>query len=407
VAPPIYLDAHATTPVDSRVLEAMLPYFSEKFGNAASKTHAFGWTAESAVERARESVAAIIGAKSPKEIVFTSGATESDNLAIRGVAEAYGTPAACGSSGDRDHIVTTAIEHHAVMDPCRHLVQLGFRVTVVPVGANGIVDPAAIINAITDRTFLVSVMAANNEVGTIQPISEIGRAVRAFGVLFHTDAAQAIGRVSIDVDAMNIDLLSLSAHKIYGPKGVGALYVRSKNPRVRLVAQLDGGGHERGMRSGTPNVPGIVGLAKACELYGAEGGAESTRVRALRDRLWKELSTKLDAVHLNGDLEQRLPGNLNVSFTAVPSDALIGELKEVAVSSGSACTSASLEPSYVLRAMGMDDERARASIRFGISRFTTEEEIGRAASLVVEKVRALRERSPVWSQYLENERARI
>jgi cysteine desulfurase len=251
------------------------------------------------------------------------------------------------------------------------------------------------------------VMLANNEVGTLQPVTEIGRVTRERGVLFHTDAAQAIGRVPIDVEAMNVDLLSLSAHKIYGPKGVGALYVRSKNPRVRLVAQLDGGGHERGMRSGTPNVPGIVGLAKACELYVSEGSAESIRVRALRDRLWKELSSSLDAVHLNGDAERRLPGNLNVSFTAVASDALIGELKEVAVSSGSACTSASLEPSYVLRAMGIDDERARASIRFGIGRFTTEEEIGRAASLVIDKVRGLRERSPVWSQYLENERATV
>jgi cysteine desulfurase len=394
--PPIYLDAHATTPVDPRVLEAMLPYFSEKFGNAASKTHAFGWAAESAVERARESVAAMIGAKSFKEIVFTSGATESDNLAIRGVAEA----AASEERAGRDHVVTTAIEHHAVLDPCRHLERLGFRVTVVPVEPTGVVAPEKVAAAITEGTALVSVMLANNEVGTVQSVAEIGRLTRERGVLLHTDAAQAVGRVPIDVESMNVDLLSLSAHKIYGPKGVGALYVRSKNPRVRLVAQQDGGGHERGMRSGTPNVPGIVGLAKACELLVAEGAAESARIRRLRDDLWRRLSSGLDAVFLNGDQDRRLPGNLNVSFAAVPSDSLIGELKEIAVSSGSACTSASLEPSYVLRAMGVSEDLARASIRFGIGRFTTEDEIARAAGAVIAKVRALRERSPVWKQYL-------
>lgn len=391
---PIYLDAHATTPVDARVLDAMLPYFTEKFGNAASKTHAYGWAAESAVEQARESVAALIGAKSPKEIVFTSGATESDNLAVRGVAEAY------RDAGD--HVVTTAIEHHAVLDPCRHLERLGFRVTVVPVEPNGIVNPEKVREAITDRTVLVSVMLANNEVGTVQPVAEIGRIARERGVLLHTDAAQALGRVPIDVDRMNVDLLSVSAHKIYGPKGSGALYVRSKNPRVRLVAQLDGGGHERGMRSGTPNVPGIVGLGKACDILTSEGAEETRRLGELRDELWARLSTSLDAVSPNGDLGKRLAGNLNVSFAAVPSDALIAELKEVAVSSGSACTSASLEPSYVLRAMGLDDERARCSIRFGIGRFTTREDIDRAASAVVARVQALRERSPVWAQYLEN-----
>jgi len=394
VAPPIYLDAHATTPVDPRVLEAMLPYFTEKFGNAASKTHPFGWTAESAIEKARESVAALIGAKSPKEIVFTSGATESDNLAVRGVAEAY------RDAGD--HVVTTAIEHHAVLDPCRHLERLGFDVTVVPVEANGIVAPEKVAAAITDRTVLVSVMLANNEVGTLQPVLEIGKATRERGVLLHTDAAQAVGRVSIDVDAMNVDLLSISAHKIYGPKGAGALYIRSKNPRARVVAQMDGGGHERGIRSGTPNVPGIVGLAKACDVLVAEGAAETERIRSLRDRLWARLSREVEAVFLNGDLDRRLAGNLNVSFAAVPSDTLIGELKEVAVSSGSACTSASLEPSYVLRAMGMSDDRARASIRFGVGRFTTEDEIERAAAAVIARVGALRARSPVWSQYLES-----
>jgi cysteine desulfurase len=339
-------------------------------------------------------VAALIGAKSPKEIVFTSGATESDNLAVRGVAEAY------RDAGD--HVVTTAVEHHAVLDPCRHLERLGFNVTVVPVEANGIVAPEKVAAAITDRTVLVSVMLANNEVGTLQPVLEIGKATRERGVLLHTDAAQAVGRVSIDVDAMNVDLLSISAHKIYGPKGAGALYIRSKNPRARVVAQMDGGGHERGMRSGTPNVPGIVGLAKACDILAAEGVDETERIRSLRDRLWARLSREVEAVFLNGDLDRRLAGNLNVSFAAVPSDTLIGELKEVAVSSGSACTSASLEPSYVLRAMGMSDDRARASIRFGVGRFTTEDEIERAAAAVIARVGALRARSPVWSQYLES-----
>jgi len=378
---PIYLDAHSTTPVDPRVLEAMLPYFTEKFGNAASKTHAFGWTAESAVERSRETVAAIIGARSPKEIVFTSGATESDNLAVKGVVESVGPGA---------HVVTTAIEHHAVLDPCRHLEALGVGLTVVPVEANGIVDPARVAEAITDRTVLVSVMLANNEIGTIQPVGEIGRITRERGVLLHTDAAQAIGRVPIDVDAMGIDLLSISAHKIYGPKGVGALYVRSQKPRVRVAAQMDGGGHERGMRSGTLNVPAIVGLARACDVMRSEGDAETGRIRALRDRLWERFRRELDGVELNGDLERRLAGNLNVSFTGVSSDTLIGAVREIAVSSGSACTSASLEPSYVLRAVGASDARARSSVRFGVSRFTTEAEIDRAASLVVAAVRELR-----------------
>lgn len=382
---PIYLDAHATTPVDERVLEAMLPYFSDKFGNAASKTHSFGWVAESAVEQAREAVATLIRA-SAREIVFTSGATESDNLAIRGVAEAY--------AGQGNHVVTTAIEHHAVLDPCRHLTRLGFEVTVVPVPESGVVDPERVRDAITDRTILVSVMLANNEVGTIQPVEEIGAITRERGVLFHTDAAQAIGRAAIDVERMNIDLLSLSAHKIYGPKGVGALYVRSKNPRVRLVAQMDGGGHERGFRSGTANVPGIVGLGEACEILSADGVAESNRIGELRDRLYDRLVANVSHLWLNGDREHRLPGNLNVSFARVRSDTLIGALKEVAVSSGSACTSASLEPSYVLRAMGLDEERATGSIRFGVGRFTTEDEIDRAADAVAKCVHALRDDSP-------------
>jgi cysteine desulfurase len=393
--PPIYLDAHATTPVDARVLAAMLPYFSEKFGNAASRTHAFGWTAESAAEQAREAVAACLGAASPKEIVFTSGATESSNLAIKGVAEAFRERG--------DHLVTTAIEHHAVLDPCRHLERQGFSVTVVPVEPNGVVDPEKIAAAITDRTVLVSVMLANNEVGTIQPLADIGRITRARSVLLHTDAAQAIGRIAIDLDAMGIDLLSLSAHKIYGPKGVGALYVRNRNPRVRLIAQIDGGGHERGMRSGTLNVPGIVGLAKACDLMREEGVVESALIRILRDRLYTALVGALgDGVVLNGDAELRLPGNLNVSFEGVASDALIAALPGLAVSSGSACTSASLEPSYVLRAMGCSEERARSSIRFGIGRGTAEGDVDRAANLVADKVRELRERSPVWYGYRES-----
>jgi cysteine desulfurase len=363
----------------------MLPYFSEKFGNAASRTHAYGWSAEASVELAREVVAAAIGAWSPKEIVFTSGATESNNIALRGVMEA----AAPGS-----HVVTTAIEHHAVLDPCRHLERIGYEVTVVPVEPNGIVEAAKIAAAINSRTVLVSVMTANNEVGTLQPIAEIGRITRERGVYLHTDAAQAIGRVSIDVDRMGIDLLSLSAHKIYGPKGVGALYVRSRGPRVRLVAQTDGGGHERGIRSGTLNVPGIVGLSKACELLNLEARSETERIRALRDRLYTALACSIHGVVLNGDAERRLAGNLNVSIEGIPADTLIGALPEVAISSGSACTSASLEPSYVLRAMGASDERARSSLRFGISRFTTEGQIDRAAELVAAKVHALRNDAP-------------
>lgn len=384
---PIYLDAHATTPVDARVLSVMLPYFSEKFGNAASRTHAFGWASESAVEQAREAVALCIGAEAPKEIVFTSGATESNNLAIKGVAEAF--------LERGEHIVTTAIEHHAVLDPCRHLERQGFSVTVVPVEPNGIVNPEKIAAAITERTVLVSVMLANNEVGTLQPIPDIGRITRARNVLFHTDAAQAVGRMPIEVDELGVDLLSISAHKIYGPKGVGALYVRSRAPRVRLIAQMDGGGHERSLRSGTLNVPGIVGLGKACDLMREEGVVESALIKTLRDRLDRLLSGALgDGMTLNGDPEKRLPGNLNVSFRGVSGDTLIAALPGLAVSSGSACTSSSLEPSYVLRAMGCSEERARGSIRFGIGRGTRREEIDRAAELVVEKVRELRAHSP-------------
>ena len=394
VKTPVYLDHHSTTPVDPRVVEAMLPYFTDAFGNAASRTHSFGWEAESAVTQARERVAACIGVRSARDIVFTSGATESNNLAIKGVAEAY--------RARGNHIVTTAIEHHAVLDSCRHLERLGFEVSYVGVTETGIVDPAAVAAAITERTILVSVMLANNEVGTIQPVAEVGRVTRERGVLLHTDAAQAVGRTDIDVESMNVDLLSMSGHKIYGPKGVGALYVRSK-PRVRLVAQMDGGGHERGMRSGTLNVPAVVGLGVACEILSTEWQAEAARTRALRDRLYHRL-TELPDVELNGDYERRLPGNLNVSFVGVRSDALMTAARQIAVSTGSACTSASLEPSYVLRAMGCDEERALASVRFGIGRYNTEEEVDFAADLVVGAVHSLRERSPLWELHLEERR---
>ena len=385
---PIYLDNHATTPLDPRVLEAMLPYFTQDFGNAASRTHAFGWRAEAAVEDARDTVARLINAESGKEIVFTSGATESDNLAIKGVAEYYGEKG--------KHVVTTVIEHKAVLDSCKRLEKEGFEVTYVGVGPSGVVNPDDIAKAMTDKTILVSVMLANNEVGTVQPIFEIGKRTRERGVLFHVDAVQGIGKTPFDVRAMNVDLASLTAHKIYGPKGVGALYVRRSKPRVRLGAQMDGGGHERGNRSGTLNVPGIVGFAKACELLEREGAAETERIRALRDRLYLKISKALPQVIVNGSLEHRLPGNLNISFACVEGEGLMMAIKDVAVSSGSACTSASLEPSYVLRSMGLDEADAHSSIRFGIGRFNTEEEIDYVADLVIEKVRKLRDMSPLW-----------
>ena len=388
---PIYLDHHATTPVDPRVLEAMLPYFTQTFGNAASRTHVFGWEAEAAVERSRETIARFIGAESPKEIVFTSGATESDNLAVKGAAEYY-------QSRGR-HIITTAIEHKAVLDSCKRLEKHGYDVTYLGVGADGIVDPDEVRRAITDQTTLVSVMLANNEVGTIQPIEEIGRITRERGVLLHCDAVQGLGKTPFDVQAMNVDLVSVSAHKIYGPKGVGALYVRRRKPRVRLVARMDGGGHERGNRSGTLNVPGIVGLAKACEIYEQEGQAEAKRILGLRERLYRRIADGLDLVTLNGHPTRRLSGNLNLSFAFVEGEALMMAIKDVAVSSGSACTSASLEPSYVLRAMGTDEALAHSSIRFGIGRFNTEEEIDYVADLVVAQVRKLREISPLYEMY--------
>ncbi len=381
------MDCHSTTPVDPRVLEAMLPYFGDRFGNAASKSHSFGWKAEEAVEEAREEVARLIGATA-REIVWTSGATESDNLAVKGVARFH---AARGR-----HLVATSIEHKAVLDSLAALTRDGFEVTVLPVSGEGIVDPEAVRAAIRPDTVLVSVMHANNEVGTVQPLEEIGRITREKGVLLHTDAVQSLGRIPFDVEAMQADLVSLSAHKMYGPKGVGALYVR-RRPRARLVAQIDGGGHERGYRSGTLNVPGIVGFGRAAALAREEMPVEAPRILALRERLRRAILAGIDRVTLNGSLERRLPGNLNLSFAHVEGEALLIAMKDVAVSSGSACTSASLEPSYVLRAMGVSDELAHSSIRFGLGRFNTEEEVDHVGRVVVEKATRLREMSPAWS----------
>ncbi len=389
---PIYLDYQATTPMDERVLQAMLPYFREKFGNAASRNHAIGWDAEKAVEAARAQIATLIHAE-PKEIVFTSGATESDNLALKGVAEMY--------SDQGRHLVTAATEHKAVLDTCKRLEQQGYEVTTLPVDKTGLVSAADVAKALRKDTILVSLMAANNEVGTVHPIAEIGRLCKERGVLFHTDATQAVGKLPVDVEKMGVDLLSISGHKMYGPKGVGALYVRRRGPRVRLQAQMDGGGHERGMRSGTLNVPGIVGLGKACELCGEEMESEARRLTGLRDRFWKKLSSGLDEIFLNGHPTQRLPGNLNVSFAYVEGEGLMMGIKDLAVSSGSACTSASLEPSYVLRALGVGEDLAHTSIRFGFGRFTTEEEIDVASDLVVAAVKRLRDMSPLYEMAKE------
>ena len=377
---PIYMDHHATTPTDPRVVEAMLPYFGEKFGNPASRQHAFGWVAEKAVETARDQVAELLGADG-KEIVFTSGATESNNLAIKGIAEFY------ASKGR--HIVTVTTEHKAVIDPCKRLVNCGFEVTLVSVNSEGLIDLNELSQALRDDTVLVSVMAANNEVGILQPLSKIGALCRARGILFHTDAAQAFGKIPLDVESMQLDLVSVSAHKMYGPNGVGALYVRRK-PRVRLSCLLDGGGHERGMRSGTLNTPAIVGFGEACVISKAGMEEESVRVLGLRESLRKKIFNSLDGVFLNGAMEPRLPGNLNVSFEGVDGDALLMALKGVAVSSGSACTSATLEPSHVLRAMGIDEERAHASIRFGLGRINTQPEVDAVAQMVVDSVKHLR-----------------
>ncbi len=390
---PIFMDNHSTTPVDPRVLEEMIPFFTTKFGNAASRSHRFGWEAEEAVDHARERIASLIGAKDPKEIVFTSGATESDNLALKGVAEFY---------EDRgNHIITTVTEHKAVLDTCKRLEKEGCQVTYLGVGKDGRVDPDDVRKAITDKTILVSVMLANNEIGTVQPIEEIGKITRERGVLLHSDAVQGIGKVDFDVQRMYVDLASLTAHKISGPKGIGALYVRRSKPRVRLVAQMDGGGHERGMRSGTLAVPLIAGFGKACEIMAQEGKKETAKLVALRERLRERIMSRLDEVYINGSVEHRLPGNLNISFNFVEGEGLMMAIKDVAVSSGSACTSASLEPSYVLRALGVGDELAHSSIRFGLGRFNTEEEVDYVADLMVEKVKRLRELSPLWEMHQE------
>jgi cysteine desulfurase len=390
---PIFMDYHSTTPVDPRVLEEMLPYFTSNFGNAASRSHVFGWHAEEAVEHARERIAALIGAQSEKEIVFTSGATESDNLALKGVAEFY--------KDKGNHIITTVIEHKAVLDSCKRLEKEGFSVTYLGVGKDGLVDPGDVKKAITDKTILVSVMLANNEVGTIQPLEEIGKITRERGVLLHSDAVQGIGKTEFDVQKMNVDLASITAHKMYGPKGVGALYVRRSKPRVRVVANMDGGGHERGMRSGTLNVPSIVGFGRAADIMRLEGKEEGVRLLALRERLRKYIQSHLEEVYVNGSLEHRLPGNLNISFNFVEGEGLMMAIKDVAVSSGSACTSASLEPSYVLRAMGLGDELAHSSIRFGLGRFNTEEEVDFVGKLMVDKVNRLRDLSPLYEMHKE------
>ena len=389
---PVYMDYAATTPVDPRVLEKMLPFFRERFGNAASRNHSFGWEAEEAVKRARQQVASLINAGS-REIIWTSGATESNNIAVKGTA------AILREKGN--HVITQVTEHKAVLDPCKYLEQQGFRVTYLPVDSGGVIDLEQLGRAMTEDTVLVSIMLANNEIGTIQPVGEIGRLCKERGVIFHTDATQAFGKLPIDVEAMGIDLLSCSAHKIYGPKGVGALYVRRKNPRVRCAPVLHGGGHERGMRSGTLNVPGIVGLGQAAELAREEMAAEAQRLASYRQRLWDRISSQLDQVTLNGHPERHLPNLLNVSFAYVEGEALMMGFNDIAVSSGSACTSASLEPSYVLKALGVGEDLAHSSIRFSFGRFTTEEEIDYAAERVVESVRKLRQMSPLYEMAKE------
>ncbi len=389
---PIYMDNHATTRTDPRVVEEMLPYFTEKFGNAASRNHEFGWVAEEAVEQARERIAKLIGATS-KEIIFTSGATESNNLAIKGVAEMY--------KEKGNHIITQAIEHKAVLDTCKRLEKYGFRVTYLPVQKDGRIDLDDLKRAMDDKTILVTIMTANNEIGALQPIREIGALCHERGVLFHTDAVQAIGKVPFNVIQDNVDLASLTAHKLYGPKGVGALYVRRKNPRVQLVAQIDGGGHERGMRSGTLNVPGIVGFGKACALASEGMAEEAVKLAALRDRLKDAIMSQLDEVYINGSVEHRLPGNLNISFAYVEGESLLMGINDIAVSSGSACTSATLEPSYVLKALGAGDDLAHSSIRFGIGRFNTQAEVDYVAARVVDTVKRLRELSPLYEMAKE------
>ncbi len=388
---PIYLDNNATTPMDPRVLDAMLPYFTNKFGNAASRNHPFGWVAEEAVDYAREQVAKLIGA-SEKEIIFTSGATESDNLGIKGVFEMY--------KEKGNHIITCTTEHKAVLDTCKHIEKLGARVTYLPVQSDGLINLAELEAAMTKETILVCIMYGNNEIGVIQPVKEIAAIAHKFGALFMTDATQAVGKIPVDVIKDGIDILAMSAHKMYGPKGIGALYVRRKNPRVKVTAQMDGGGHERGMRSGTLNVPGIVGLGKACEIAGLDMEADTKRLSALRDKLEASL-TQLEESYVNGNVEHRLPHVANISFKYVEGEGLMMAMKDLAVSSGSACTSASLEPSYVLKSLGLSDDLAHSSIRFGLGRFTTEEEVDYAIEVTKNSVNHLRELSPLWEMFKE------
>jgi cysteine desulfurase len=388
----LYMDNHSTTPMDPRVLETMLPYFIEKFGNAASRNHQFGWEAEEAVEHARKQIAKLIHCDA-KEIVFTSGATESDNLALKGVVEMY--------KEKGDHVITCSTEHRAILDTCKSLEKRGIKVTYLPVEKDGRVNPDEVRKAITDKTILISIMLANNEIGTIHPIAEIGKIAKEKGILLHCDATQGVGKIPVDVEALKVDLMSFTAHKIYGPKGVGALYVRKKGPRVRLVPQIDGGGHERGMRSGTLPVPLIIGFGKACELCEQEMPAESKRIAAMRDRLQAQIMKSLDECYLNGHPTERLPHNLNISFAYVEGEALLMGVKEIALSSGSACTSATLEPSYVLRALGVGSDLAHSSIRFGLGRFTTDEEVDYTAKRMTEAVTRLREMSPLYEMAKE------
>jgi len=386
---PIFMDSQSTTPVDPRVLEEMIPYFTEKFGHPASRNHPFGWEAEGGVDKAREQIAKLIGARDPKEVVFTSGGTEAINLALKGVAEMYREKG--------NHIVTTTIEQRATLDVCKRLERQGFEVTYVPVGREGLVDVEAVRAALTDKTILVSVMLANNEIGTIQPVAELGKLAKEKGIIFHTDATQAVGKIPVDVEAMGIDLLSATAHMLYGPKGVGALYVRRKNPRVRLAPMVDGGGHERGMRSGTVPVPLVVGFGKAAEICREVMGEESRRLAALRDRLQEQIVSKVDEAYVNGHPDRRLPHNLNISFAYVEGESvLMGLNREAALASGSACTSATLEPSYVISALGVDSELAHSSIRFGLHRFSTEEEVDFVAQKTIEVIHRLREMSPLY-----------
>jgi len=389
---PIYMDNHSTTQCDPRVVEAMLPYFTEKYGNSASRNHSFGWEAEEGVDQARKQIAKIINADS-KEIVFTSGATESDNLALKGVAEMYREKG--------DHIITSSTEHRAVIDTAKALEKKGVKVTFLPVDKAGMINPEDVREAITDKTILISIMLANNEIGTIHPVKEIGKIAKEKGVLFHCDATQGVGKIPVDVQDMGIDLMSFTAHKIYGPKGIGALYVRRKAPRVRLVPMIDGGGHERGMRSGTLPVPLVVGFGKAVELCEQEMATESVRIKDLRDRLQDGIMGPMEEVYINGHPTERLPGNLNISFAYVEGEALLMGVKEIALSSGSACTSATLEPSYVLRALGVGSDLAHSSIRFGIGRFTTPEEVDYTIDRMIKAVNHLREMSPLYEMAKE------